>query len=195
MLAAVCLFLLTACGGVAKQTIKHQLNSGGMNITMEIPKDGFRSFEMYKTDAANSDFKLYKRNFADDFSTVVIGPKYSVIITQIAVDNDYLKMFKLKDITVSGNKGFLFMREFHTSEKFPVIHVPYEPTNTKTGRASGIEIKLVTNEAVALERKIQSFQENKDPALKKAAEESAKLLENKEVLDMLNSIKIEMPKG
>ncbi len=196
MLAAVCLFLLTACGGVAKQTIKHQLNSGGMNITMEIPKDGFRSFEMAKLDKGNSDFKMYDNSLGDlgsSMATVVAGPKYSIIIQQINFDNGYLTRYDTKDITIAGNKGFVIMHTGRTSEKYVSIYIPFEAYNEKT-KARAVKMRLATNEAITLERKLSSYQNKAEPALQKAAEESRKLLENKEVLEILNSIKVDLPK-
>lgn len=206
ILLLIFVLALSGCGQkeMVTSTFKLSLDSREATVTLTYPKEGFSSFwmnDLRKDDAQKEKLDKYRRTIASDFSSVVVGPKYSIVVTHMQRDTDIKSIIEgaakngYKEVTYGGVKGYAYNANDYASYStaYPTIYLPYADSKDETHKKN-VVIVVISNESLELEYKYKKKEIGKDdPALKKAAEATGKLLEDKELQEILKSMKVNIP--
>lgn len=218
VVAFMTIFLVSGC---SKATVTKELKLDSssnpekkpVTVTVTYPKDGFDSLylpDLMDSKEAADKAKLEKYNpivgRARTFTSVVYGPKYVISITNVHSYFDKgdtagtLKGEKgtlLKDVSYGGTKGFLYtcsdIKYPYLNYRYINILLPYAEAG-KNYYGSALEIRVCTNEQLALAAKVYNKEiKESDPAWTKANQDLVALIDNKELEEILKSIKINIP--
>ena len=196
---------LSGCGQkeMVTPTFEISPDSRDATVTLTHPKEGFSSFlmiDLFKDNAQKEKRDKYRRTIASNFSSVVVGPKYSIVVAHLHCYTDIKSIVEgaakngYKEVTYGGVKGYAYNANNSSySTAYPTIYLPYADSKDETHKKN-VVIVVISNESLELEYKYTKKEIGKDdPALKKAAEATGKLLEDKEVQEILKSMKVNIP--